>query len=77
MRALALALLTAACAAFPEVDRAERNIVQGPLPVLLPTDDLLARAAGSYGAEAAGNTLAARAAALRLRAARLRAMPVT
>jgi hypothetical protein len=77
MRAVLLPLLfLSACADFPEVDRAERRLSEGPTPILLPTDDLLARVDAPSRAGAAEATLAARAAALRARAARLRATPV-
>ena len=65
-----------ACASFPEVDRAERTLAEGPAPILLPTEDLLARVDAPSRVGDAQTTLAARAAALRARAARLRATPV-
>jgi hypothetical protein len=73
---LALCALLAACATFPEVDAAERALAEGPAPRLLPTEEILARAALPGRAEAAAETVAARAARLRARAARLRATPV-
>lgn len=73
---LALAFLTA-CAGFPEVDRAADAGSAGAAPRLVPTGDLLAQADAAGGAEAAQATLAARAAALRARADRIRAMPVS
>ena len=70
IRVSVLCLGLAACAAFPEVD-AVASKSTGPAPVLLPMDELLAQT-GQPRAEAAGNNLAARAAALRARAASLR-----
>ena len=77
MRALILPfLLLSACADFPEVDRAERSLGEGPAPILLPTEDLLARVDAPSRVGSAQATLNGRAAALRARAARLRATPV-
>ncbi|MGQ0565748.1 MAG: hypothetical protein ACT4OK_11835 [Gemmobacter sp.] len=77
MRRLILPLLLlSACAPFPEVDRAERLLGDGPAPILLPTQDLLARVDAPSRVGDAQATLAARAAALRARAAALRATPV-
>ena len=77
MRVMLLSLLLlSACAAFPEVDRAERTLSEGPAPILLPTDDLLARVDAPSRVGSAQATLTARAAALRARAARLRGTPV-
>jgi hypothetical protein len=75
MRLLIALLLVSACATFPEVDRAANGHGNGPLPQLVPTEELLARAGVVVGAEAAQAGLQARAAALRARAARIRAMP--
>ena len=69
-RTLLLCLTLTACATFPQVDAAASKAI-GPAPALLPMDDLLAQT-GQTGAEAAGNSLAASAAALRARAAALR-----
>ena len=66
-------LLLSACATFPEVDAAERGIVGGPAPVLLPTDDLVARSGSAQADAETGAALAARAAGLRARAGALRA----
>ena len=76
MRALILPLVLSACASFPEVDRAERTLGEGPAPILLPTEDLLARVDAPSRVGDAQATLTARAAALRARAARLRGTPV-
>ena len=73
---LPLLLLLTACATFPEVDRAEARLKPGPAPSLLPTEDLLARVDAVGRVQAARDGLALRAAALRARAARLRATPV-
>ena len=70
--ALILTLCLTACTTFPKVDAAAPR-ANTPAPTLLPTEDLLAQT-GAIGAERAGQTLAARAAALRARAARLRAL---
>ena len=77
MRALILPLVLSACASFPEVDRAERTLGEGPAPILLPTDDLLARVDAPSRVGASQATLTARATVLRARAARLRATPVS
>lgn len=69
-RALILCLGLAACATFPQVD-AVASKSSGVTPALLPMDDLLAQIPPPR-AEAAGNSLTARAAALRARAAALR-----
>ena len=68
--AVILCLSLTACSSFPQLDAAtpRANI---PTPTLLPTEDLLAQTA-AIGAEGVGRTLAARAAALRARAAALR-----
>ena len=77
MRVMLLSLLLlSACAAFPEVDRAERSLSEGPAPILLPTEDQLARVDAPSRVGSAQATLTARAAALRARAARLRGTPV-
>lgn len=72
---LAVTLALAACAQFPEVDRAEASRL-GPrpaTPVLMPVDDLLDESRFSNPrAESAGRSLESRAAALRQRAAALR-----
>ena len=71
--ALALCLTLAACATFPKVDVAERaNPVAAQPPQLLPLDQLLAIDAQTSNAQIAGQSAAARAAALRARAAALR-----
>lgn len=78
MRVIVLPLLLlSACAAFPEVDLAERTLGVGPAPILLPTGDLLARVDAPSRAAGAQASLAARAAALRARAARLRATTIS
>jgi hypothetical protein len=78
MRAMVpIVLLLAACASFPEVDRAERSLGEGPAPLLLPTEDLLARVDAPSRVGSAEAELTARAAALRARAARLRVTPVS
>ena len=69
-RALILCLTLSACASFPGVDAAASKAT-GPAPALLPMDELLAQT-GQPRAETAGNSLTARAAALRARAAALR-----
>ena len=58
-------LMLAGCAQFPEVDAASRS-VSGPAPALVPLDQVLGAPAPQ--AEARGAALAARAAALRVRA---------
>jgi len=66
------------CAEFPELESAisDRGRAAG-YPALLPMEDLLARAnAPTRLDETTGAGLAARAAALRARADRLRRMPV-
>ncbi len=73
--ALSALLLLAACADFPEVDAAAARLDKGPAPQLLPTEDILARAALPGRAEGAGDAVAARVARLKARAARLRALP--
>jgi hypothetical protein len=70
-------ILMSACATFPEVDRAERSLGEGPAPILLPTEDLLARVDAPSRVGAAEAEVTARAASLRARAARLRATPVS
>jgi hypothetical protein len=62
-------LCLAACATFPEVDQAEAGLLPGPAPVLLPTEDLVARTAPNASIDNPQATLEARAAALRARAA--------
>ena len=69
-RTLALCLTLTACAGFPQVDAAA-STANGPAPALLPMDDVLAQINPDQ-AETAGNSLTARAAALRARAANLR-----
>lgn len=73
---LALLVLLPACASFPEVDAAESALADTPPPQLLPTSDILARAAMAGGAEGAGAATAARAARLKARADVLRSMTV-
>ncbi len=68
--ALLLILCLSACTSFPSVDAVAAHSTAPP-PALLPTEELLAQT-GAIGADAAGQTLAARAAALRARAAALR-----
>ncbi len=68
--ALLIVLCLTACTTFPVVDAVMPQTNAAP-PALLPTEDLLAQT-GAIGAEGAGQTLAARAAALRARAAALR-----
>jgi len=75
LRLLPLVLI-AGCASFPEVDRAERLLGEGPAPILLPTEDLLARVDAPSRVGNSQATLVARAAALRARAVLLRATPV-
>ncbi len=70
IRALILCLTLAACTPFPEVDMVAGRST-GPAAALLPMDDLLAQT-GQPRAQAAGNALTARAAALRSRATALR-----
>lgn len=70
---LALCLVLAACATFPEVDAAERMLGEGPAPQLLPTEDIRARAALPGRAETSQAALLARVARLKARAAALRA----
>lgn len=66
-------LCLASCATFPEVDAAERGLVPGPAPVLMPADELAARTAPAVATADPQAALDARAAALRARAASLRA----
>ena len=68
--ALIAFLCLSACTPFPKVD-AMMPQTNAPPPELLPTEDLLLQT-GAIGAEGAGQTLNARAAALRARAAKLR-----
>ena len=68
--ALIAFLCLSACTTFPKVD-AMTPQTNAPPPALLPTEDLLLQT-GAIGAEGAGQTLGARAAALRARAAKLR-----
>lgn len=73
MRAiLFLCLLVAACASFPEVDRAGADYDDAAAPRLLPTDQVLAMEAAPIGGEATRAALLARAEALRARAAAIR-----
>jgi hypothetical protein len=76
-RALLLCLLLAACADFPEVEAAEARLTDAPAPQLLPTADILARAAAPGRAESGQAALAARVARLKARAAALRAAGAT
>lgn len=69
--ALALALWAMGCAPLPGGDLLP-PATQGPAPALLPLDDLLAQAAAPATAPRAGETLAARAARLKARAALMR-----
>ncbi|MFN3972169.1 MAG: hypothetical protein ACK4L4_12460 [Gemmobacter sp.] len=72
---LALPCLLAACAGFPEVDRAELPHADAPAPRLLPTDQVLAMETAPLGNDATRAALIARAAALRARAAAIRTRP--
>lgn len=69
---LAAALALSACATFPEVDRAESRLPPGPAPVLIPLDAALAQAGSARATEGDRDSLLARAAALRARAAAMR-----
>ncbi len=64
--AIILALLLSGCADFPQVDAASRDIT-GPAPALIPLDGVFEVPAPQ--AQARGDALAARAAALRRLAA--------
>lgn len=68
---LILSGLVAACAPFPELDALGEDA--GPPPQLLPIDQLLAQAGPASGDPGAG--LAARAAALKARAAAIDGTP--
>lgn len=72
---MAALVLLAACAAFPEVDRAEQAHADAPAPALLPTDRLLAMEGAPLADEDSRAALLARAAGLRARAAAIRALP--
>lgn len=76
MPRLALAfLLMAACATFPEVDRAvsaSGTQAGGAVPVLVPLEGLLAQAAPGRATDASRDAVAGRAAGLRARAAAMR-----
>jgi len=69
--AAALAAL-AGCSQFPAVDAFAASRASGPPPVLLPIDQVLAADSAPTQAAAAGETLAARAARLKARAAAMR-----
>ncbi|QYK40881.1 MAG: hypothetical protein KF887_15995 [Paracoccaceae bacterium] len=73
--ALALPLVLAACAAFPEVERAEGAYSDAPAPQLLPTDQVLAMESGAIATDDRRAALIARADALRARAATIRRRP--
>ncbi|WP_241524035.1 hypothetical protein [Oceaniglobus indicus] len=79
VRLLVLSALVAGCATFPELDTAERSAAaRVDYPKLVPLGPLLARAGSDDRIDAAlPDTLAARAAALRARAALLRGSPIT
>ncbi len=62
-----LLLALSACADMPDLP--PRPVLAGAAPVILPTDEVLAAVQGDLGAEESGAALAARAAALRARAA--------
>lgn len=71
-------LILAACAEFPEVDTAVEGFGEGPAPILLPTDDLLARAnQPPRASEDTASGVEARVARLRARAAQVRARPAS
>lgn len=70
---LFLCAALAACATFPEVDRAQSGLAPGAAPALVPLDEALAQAGSARVSEADAERLAARAAALRARAAAMRA----
>ena len=70
---LILVVAVAGCAPFPEIDA--MGAETGPPPQLLPIDDLLAQA-GTVSIDP-GPALAARAAALKARAALIAAEPPT
>ncbi|WP_136683844.1 hypothetical protein [Falsirhodobacter xinxiangensis] len=69
MKRLALILLLAGCDAPPDIGAVDSS---GPDPVLLPLDQLNARAGGDLSGPQTASDLDARAAALRARAAALR-----
>lgn len=70
-------ILIAACAQFPELDsRASSVPANAPYPELVPTEMLLAGLPEADHGQTVTRGLAGRAAALRARAARLRARPV-
>jgi len=70
--ALFALLLVSACAGFPELKAASRGPI-GPAPQLLPLDSLLAEADAGRAGEPSIRSVEGRAAALRARAAGLRA----
>lgn len=74
--ALSLCLLLAACASFPDVDRAGTAYHDAAAPRLLPTDQVLAMEQAPLTTEASRAALLARAEALRARAAAIRRRPV-
>ncbi|KGM48381.1 hypothetical protein [Pseudooceanicola atlanticus] len=68
------ALSLSACAQFPELDRAiPADEQRGPYPDLVPVGGLLAQAENPRIEDDDADNLSARAAALKARAARLRA----
>lgn len=71
LTALLLALTLAACAPFPELDALGPD--RAAPPELLPLDDLLAQATAA--GQDPGPSVAARAAALKARAAAITAAP--
>ncbi len=74
--ALIALLFLAACAEFPQVDAAVAGFGEGPAPILLPTDDLLARAnQPPLASDATRAGVEARVARLKARAAAVRARP--
>ncbi len=72
-RSLFSVVLLAACTQFPEVDTQTNDIdPRAPYPALVPLEPLLARADEPRITEESTDALAARVAALRARADRLR-----
>lgn len=66
-------IVLSGCTQFPELDRAIPKSEQtGPYPALLPLEDLVAQTQEPRIEESEADTVAARAAALRARAARLK-----
>jgi hypothetical protein len=75
--ALALPLALAACAAFPEVDRAGGAFADAPAPRLLPTDALLSLETAPAAGPDREAELLARASRLRARAEAIRGRPLS